>query len=86
MTDRLKQLETYTTRELIEELRRRITELDEARALLGPSPSVASATKNPKISTAKAKYWFAWHEYKNTHPNATVTDWRKAQKQPRKTK
>jgi len=76
--DRLKQLEAYTDRELVDELKRRIAILDEARALLGGS--VGPTAKNPKMSEAKAAYWREWREYKAAHPDATLEQWRRAQK------
>lgn len=66
-------LETYSTRELVAELKRRMAELDEARALLGGN----SSGKNPRISGAKLAYWSAWHKYRAEHPEATIEEWRK---------
>lgn len=82
--DRLKQLETYSTPELIAELRRRMDELDEARALLGGSGT--GSVKNPAMSSAKAAYWKAWHQYRAAHPAATVAEWRKGQKASRRSR
>jgi hypothetical protein len=78
-------LESFSTTELVNELRRRIAELDEARALLSGA-GASSSTKNPRISASKAEYWAAWHSYKSAHPGATVTEWRKSQKAQRKAK
>lgn len=78
-----KQLEGFTTRELVEELRRRIAELDEARALLSGAGQ-ASTPKNLKISSAKSEYWRAWHQYRAVHPSASVAEWRKSLKSPKR--
>lgn len=75
--DRLQHLQTYTVQELVSELRRRIAELDEARALLA---GTESGPKNSRMSQAKAEYWREWREYKAAHPDATVEQWRRAQK------
>lgn len=84
MTDRLKALEGYTVAELVGELKGRMAELDEARALLGGNtpgaPKGRDGAKNPAMSQAKARYWASWHEYQAAHPGATVAEWRKAQK------
>ena len=78
-------LETVSTRELVEELNRRITKLESARALLLEAvPSGSSPAKNPRISGAKAKYWQGWHDYQAAHPDATVAEWRKSLKPTRK--
>jgi len=74
--DRLTQLQSYTVRELVDELKRRIAELDEARALLAGTEPV----KHSRMSEAKAEYWRGWREYKVAHPDATVEQWRRAQK------
>lgn len=76
--DRLKQLESYTVRELVDELKRRKDELDAALAIItgtGDSP-----VKNSRMSEAKAAYWKEWHEFKKTHPDSTVDQWRRSQK------
>jgi hypothetical protein len=75
--DRLTQLQSYTVRELVDELKRRIAELDEARALLA---GTEDGPKNSKMSQAKAEYWRDWRRYKAEHPDATVEQWRRAQK------
>jgi len=74
--DQVKKLETYSTRELIDELKLRIAELDEARALLAGTLPSPAAGKNPKLSAAKVEYWKSWWEYKAAHPIASVEDWR----------
>jgi hypothetical protein len=84
MTDRLKVLESYTVAELVGELKRRMAELDEAKALLGGPRTPKDGAKNPAMSEAKAKYWAGWHEYRALHPDATVGEWRKAQKRTKK--
>ena len=76
--DRLKQLETYTVRELVDELKRRIDELDEARALLAATSD--QAVRNSRMSEAKSAYWKEWHKYKAANPDAKVEQWRRSQK------
>lgn len=78
-TDRLKALEAYTVRELVDELKRRKDELDDALSAIGSR----SDAKNTRMSEAKAAYWRGWHAYRSEHPNATVAEWRKAQKRKR---
>ena len=79
--DRVDQLKAFTTAELIEELRRRKEELEAGISLLTGS---ATPVRNSKMSEAKAAYWQAWHEYKAAHPDATVEQWRRAQKRSTK--
>jgi CHAD domain-containing protein len=79
--DRLAQLKNYSLSELVAEVKRRIAEADTARAvILGP----VLMRSHPKMSEAKAAYWRAWHEYKVTHPDARVEQWRRAQKRAKK--
>jgi len=75
-------LESFTTMELVQELKRRLDELDQARALLLGSSAQVSG-KNPRLSGAKAAYWKDWHDYKAQHLNATVEEWRKSQRKGR---
>ena len=77
-SDRQKQLESFTVGELVGELQRRKAELDEALALLALPGANSDEAKNPRMSEAKAAYWQEWHEYKATHPDATVAEWRKS--------
>ena len=81
--DKAGKLESFPTEELIAELERRFAELDRARSrfatLVGVLASSSTVT-HPAVSRAKAEYWAAWHQYKATHPDATVTEWRKVQK------
>jgi hypothetical protein len=81
--DRLQQLQSYSVKELVDELRRRITELDEARALLALA---GDPGKKSRMSEAKAAYWQGWHEYKAAHPDATVDEWRRSQRRTTKRK
>ena len=76
--DRLAQLQTYTVRELVDELKRRKSELDSALATFAGSGS--QNVSNPRMSEAKATYWRGWHEYKAAHSDATVEDWRRSRK------
>lgn len=78
--DNKNKIESFTTSELIAELRRRFAEMDEARTLLLGAGS-SSSTKSPRISSVKKDYWKPWHEYKSAHPGATLAEWRKSQKQ-----
>ena len=79
--DRLKALEGYSFQELVTELRRRIAEVDEARALLAGSGTGSSkGPKNPRMSEAKRKYWESWHQYKAEHPEATKAEWLRIRK------
>lgn len=77
--DRLERLREYTDTELLEELNRRIAEyqgkVDRIRATMSPAPGKFFAK-----SQAKTEYWREWHEYKAAHPDATVEQWRRAQK------
>ena len=83
--DRLELLKTYSVRELTEELRRRIAELDEARALLGGTGRTTGTTpRNLKMSEAKALYWQEWHAYRGKNPDATVDQWREEKRRAAK--
>lgn len=77
-TDRLRALGTYSVRELVEELKRRKDEIDDALALFAAPTD--SAPRYARKSEAKAAYWAEWHEYKAANPNATLERWRKARK------
>lgn len=77
-TDRLKALATYSIRELVDELKRRKDEIDDALSVFSGPP--ANGPKYTRKSESKAAYWAAWHAYKEQHPSATVAEWRKAQK------
>jgi len=92
--NRLKQLQIFTTRELADELKRRMDELEEARSVLdrftavnppGTSSRRSSGTY-PGKSAAKAEYWNGWHTYKASHPDASVDEWRKWEKSQRSRK
>lgn len=74
--DRLKQLEAYSTRELIDELMRRKGELDSGMAILAESNR--RGVKYSRKSAAKAAYWKDWHDYKGAHPAATLKQWRRS--------
>ena len=76
--ERQKLLESFTDRELVDELKRRFAVMDEARALFGGLSTTGA--KNPKMSEAKAAYWREWHEYKAAHPDASLEQWRRSQK------
>jgi hypothetical protein len=70
-------LATYTVRELVDELKRRKDELDDAFAVTGGTSN--DTPKNTRMSKAKTAYWKAWHAYKEQHPDATIAERRKAQ-------
>ena len=70
-------LDKLSTDELVEELRRRIAKMDEAKVALaaltrqstgGPRP------KNPNVSRAKAAYWRRQREWLAANPGKTVED------------
>ena len=80
---RSKQLESYSTAELVQELKRRFAEVENAKALLAGQEThgLRSVTgKDPKRSASKAAYWKDWHAYKAKHPTATVELWRAHQR------
>jgi hypothetical protein len=80
--DRMGQLKMYSIAELVGELKRRKDELDSALAMFaGPG---STTIRNSRMSEAKARYWAEWHEYKATHPDATVEQWRRSQKRSAK--
>lgn len=81
MVDRLEQLKNYTLPELVAEVKRRIAEADAARAVIG---GTGKRAKYSKMSEAKAEYWREWHEYKESHPDSTVEQWRRAQKRSKR--
>jgi hypothetical protein len=80
--DRQEQLKSYSTAELVAELRRRKEELESGIALLA-EPRDSSA-RNSKMSAAKAEYWKPWHDYKRSNPDATLAEWRRALKRGKK--
>lgn len=71
-------IEAFSTPELVQELRRRIDELNEARELLAEVSQ--PARKSSKMSDSKKAYWAEWREYKAKHPGATTVDWQKARR------
>jgi len=79
--DQSEQLKKFSTAELIEELRRRKAELDAGISMLAGD---ADGPRNSRMSQAKAAYWREWHEFKESHPDATVEQWRRAQKRTKK--
>jgi hypothetical protein len=78
MEDRQKLLQSFTFEELVAEVRRRMAEVDKARELLAGSSG--QAPKNTRMSQAALEKWKGWHAYKEQHPDATVEQWRRAQK------
>lgn len=75
--DRSELLKSFTDK-LLDELNRRVQEYQGKMEIRpGMSPAPGSYFKK---SQAKADYWRGWHEYKATHPNATVAEWRRRRK------
>jgi hypothetical protein len=80
--NREEQLRSFTDEELLEEINRRVEESRKrmqalTRGLGEPGKFFAKAQ-------AKARYWAPWHEYRAAHPDATVAEWRRAQKRSSK--
>ena len=73
-------LSSISTKRLLEELRVRIAEVDEARALLSREPAKAAPVRGGAKSAAKAAYWRGWKAYRQAHPSATVAEWRESQR------
>lgn len=71
-----KGLGQYTTRELMDELKRRIAETEEARVLLASPPSAKSI--------AKKAYWDEWRAYVAKYPNATKEQFKNSKSRSKK--
>ena len=73
-------LDTVSTDDIVDELKRRITRMDEAKATLaaatGQSVAVLPA-KNPNVSRAKEAYWRRRREWLATNPGKTIQDFYK---------
>lgn len=69
------ELGAVPTQSLVEELKRRIAQAEEAKAVLATLASqTTQPAKNPKVSAAKAEYWRRRREWLATHPDKTVED------------
>jgi hypothetical protein len=70
-------LDTISTDDIVEELKRRIAKMDEAKttlaALTGQSMA-AHRAKNPNVSKAKEAYWRKRREWLAANPGKTVED------------
>jgi hypothetical protein len=82
--DRIRGLESYTDDELLSEMQRRRAEAQQRVNKLSAITGEKTVAKNPRMSAAKALYWSAWHEYRSSYPDASLEDWRKAQKRKAK--
>jgi hypothetical protein len=70
-------LDTISTDDIVEEMKRRIAKMDEAKtalaALIGQS-TAAPRTKNPNVSRAKEAYWRRRREWLAANPGKTMED------------
>jgi hypothetical protein len=77
-------LDTISTDDIVEELKRRIAKMDEAKttlaALTGQSMA-AHRAKNPNVSKAKEAYWRKRREWLAANPGKTVEDFYKEKRQ-----
>ena len=70
-------LDTLSTDELVDELRRRIAKMDEAKVTLAALTNQSTAEprpKNPNVSRAKEAYWRRRREWLAANPGKTVED------------
>jgi hypothetical protein len=77
------QLHSIATDEIVEELKRRIAEIDEAKATLASLAGEADSTapaKNPNVSRAKEVYWRRRREWLAANPGKTVEDFNRQNK------
>ncbi len=80
------ELKSISTAELVEELRKRFTEVQEAQKLLGlgTTAAPASTTKRARhfsgttMSAAAVERWKGWKDYRAKHPGAKPKDFFKA--------
>ena len=76
-------LHTVPTDEIVEELKRRIAEMDEAKAMLASltgETNPAAPAKNPNVSRAKEAYWRRRREWLAANPGKTVEDFNRENK------
>jgi hypothetical protein len=73
-------LDMVSTDDIVEELRRRIAKMDEAKSTLAAvtgQSTGAPPAKNPKLSRAKEAYWRRRREWLAANPGKTVEDFYK---------
>jgi hypothetical protein len=69
------QLGTVSTDSLVEELKRRIAQAEEAKSLLVTlANETIQPAKNPKVSAAKSEYWRRRREWLASNPGKTMED------------
>ena len=69
------QLGTVSTDSLVEELKRRIAQAEEAKSLLARlANETIQPAKNPKVSAAKSEYWRRRREWLAANPGKTPED------------
>lgn len=76
-------LDTVPTDEIVEELKRRIAKMDEAKATLASLTGQGNPTapaKNPNVSRAKEAYWRRRREWLAANPGKTVEDFNRENK------
>jgi hypothetical protein len=70
-------LDTISTDDIVEELKRRIAKMDEAKTTLAALTGQSTAeprTKNPNVSRAKEAYWRRRREWLAANPGKTMED------------
>jgi hypothetical protein len=86
------ELKSVDTSALVQELKRRMSEIEQARQELGfgsstvspvrgrPSVKTAKIGRNPSMSAAAEERWRGWDAYKKAHPNAKPKEFFKAKR------
>lgn len=77
-------LDTISTDDIVEELKRRIAKMDEAKtalAALTGQPVAAPPAKNPNVSRAKEAYWRRRREWLAANPGKTMEDFYRENRQ-----
>ena len=72
-------LEAVSTRELIAEIKRRMSELEELQGLMNRAGSGQFAKDAGKRRAALTR-WAGWKTFKKANPNATTKDYFKSRK------
>ena len=70
-------LDTISTDDIVEEMKRRIAKMDEAKTMLAALTGQSTAeprTKNPNVSRAKEAYWRRRREWLAANPGKTMED------------
>jgi hypothetical protein len=80
--NREEQLRNFAAEELLDEINRRIEESRKRMQAL--TRGLGEPGRFFAKSQAKARYWQGWHDYKANHPDATVAEWRRAQRRNKK--